>query len=145
QQVRMALQSACPQIHQKKGEIVKHVARGDRLIEFDRIEQDRPVFDQDDVAQVKIAMTAADLTFRFCRIATHSTDSARRACSHALGSSGCRGRAAGISVLSCFSPCRLYLPPAGMKNPLRVAIWLRAALKNQIRGRSKGVAVEAGR
>src|ERR1700730_13693608 len=61
----MALQSACPQIHQKKREIVKHVARGDRLIEFDRIEQERPVLDQHDVAQVKIAMTAADLTLFF--------------------------------------------------------------------------------
>ena len=61
----MAPQSARPQIHQKKREIVKHVARRDRLVEFDRIKQDRPVFDQDDVAQVEIAMTAADLTLIF--------------------------------------------------------------------------------
>src|ERR1700730_12368310 len=61
----MALQSACPQIHKKKREMVKHVARRDRLVEFDRIEQDRPVLDQHDVAQVEIAMTAADLTLIF--------------------------------------------------------------------------------
>ena len=61
----MAPQSARPQVHQKKTEIVKHVACRDRLVEFDRIKQDGPVFDQDDIAQVKIAMTAADLTLIF--------------------------------------------------------------------------------
>ena len=61
----MAPQFTCPQIHQKKTEIVKHVARRDRLVEFDRIKQDRPVFDQHDVAQVEVAMTAADLTLIF--------------------------------------------------------------------------------
>ena len=59
----MAVQSACPRIHQQKREIVKHVTGCDRIVEFDRIEQDRLIFDQDNIAQVKIAMTAADLTF----------------------------------------------------------------------------------
>src|SRR2546430_15398074 len=61
----MAVQCACPQIHQKKRKIIKHVACRDRLVEFDRIEQDRPIFDQGDVAQVKIPMTAANLTLIF--------------------------------------------------------------------------------
>ena len=39
----------------------------------------------------------------------------------------------------------LDLAPAGMKNPLGVAIWLRAALKDEIRRRLKGMAVETGR
>ncbi len=45
----MAVQSACLQIHQKEREIVKHVTCRNRLVEFDRIEQDRLVFDQDDI------------------------------------------------------------------------------------------------
>ena len=40
---------------------------------------------------------------------------------------------------------RLHIAPAGVEYPLRVAIRLRAALKNQIRRRLKGMAVEAGR
>src|SRR5450631_249860 len=61
----MAIQSASPQIHQKKSEIIEHVARRERLVEFDRVEQHWPVFDQDDIAQVKIAVAAADLTLIF--------------------------------------------------------------------------------
>ena len=53
-------QLALEEVHQQKGEIVEHVARADDGAEFDGIEQDRLAVDQHDIAEVKIAVDAAN-------------------------------------------------------------------------------------
>ena len=60
QTVGGAPQSARLEIHEQEGEIVEHVAAGDRVGEFDGVEEDRLAVDQRDVAQVKIAVAAPD-------------------------------------------------------------------------------------
>ncbi len=51
---------ALGQVHQQEGEIVEHVARRDQRAELDRVEQHRPAVDQHDVAEMEIAVDAAD-------------------------------------------------------------------------------------
>ena len=46
------------EIHQQKGEIVENVAGRDQRAELDRIEQHRPAFEQNDVAEMEIAVNA---------------------------------------------------------------------------------------
>ena len=53
-------QLALEQVHQQKGEIVEHVARGDDVAELDGVEQHRPAVDQRDIAEMKIAVDAAN-------------------------------------------------------------------------------------
>ena len=59
QPVGRAAKAALLQIHQQEGEIVEHVAAGDLVGEFDRVEQGRLAVDEDDVAQMQVAVTAA--------------------------------------------------------------------------------------
>ena len=59
---------ALDQIHQQKGEIVKHVARGDAIVEFDGVEQHRLAIDQDDIAEMQVTMAAANKTGALARI-----------------------------------------------------------------------------
>src|SRR5262249_26695559 len=59
--VRVSLEPALGEIHEQKGKVIKDVDRGERIVEFDRIEQDGLAFDLDDVAQVEIAVTVADI------------------------------------------------------------------------------------
>ena len=61
----MAMQSARPQIHQQKRQIIKHVACRERLVEFNRVKQHRPAFDQDDIAQVQISVATAHVSLIF--------------------------------------------------------------------------------
>ena len=46
-------------VHEKEGQIIKHIDLGEFVIEFNRIEQSWPAIDEADVAQVQIAMTLA--------------------------------------------------------------------------------------
>ena len=46
-------------IHQQKGEIIENVDGGEGFIEFETIEQHGPIFDEKDIAEVKIAMAMA--------------------------------------------------------------------------------------
>ena len=50
------------QIHQQKGEIVQNVDAGESVREFEAIEQGWLAVDQADVAQMQIAVAAADLS-----------------------------------------------------------------------------------
>ena len=58
--VRGGPQPALGQIHQQECQIVEHVARRDQRAEFDGIEQHRPALEQDDIAEMEIAVDAAD-------------------------------------------------------------------------------------
>ena len=60
--------SALDQIHQQKGEIVEHVAGRDTVVEFDGVEQHRLAVNQDDVAEMQVAMAAANKTGALARI-----------------------------------------------------------------------------
>ena len=60
--VGRALQTALHQIHEQEGEIVEQIAGGDQRIELDGIEQNRAAVDQHDVAEVEVAVAAADQT-----------------------------------------------------------------------------------
>ena len=51
-------QPALDQVHQQEGEIVEHVAGGDLGIEFDGVEQHRRAVEQDDIAEMQIAVAA---------------------------------------------------------------------------------------
>ena len=53
-------QAALLKIHQQEGEVVEDVSAGDLIGEFHRVEQRRLAVDEDDVAQVQIAMATAD-------------------------------------------------------------------------------------
>ena len=53
-------QAALEQVHQQEGEIVKHVAGRDDVAELDGVEQHRFAVDQHDVAEMKVAVDAAD-------------------------------------------------------------------------------------
>ena len=55
-----AIQAAFDQIHEQKRQIVKHVARGDDGIEFQRVERDGLAVDNRDIAEMKVAVAAAD-------------------------------------------------------------------------------------
>ena len=48
------------EVHQQEGEIVEHIARCDQRVELDGVEQHRALLDEHDVAEVKVAMSAAD-------------------------------------------------------------------------------------
>ena len=52
------------EIHQQKGEIVKHVDAGQRVGEFEAVEQGRLAIEQADVAQMQIAVAAPHLAGR---------------------------------------------------------------------------------
>ncbi len=60
--VRVARKSALAEIHQQKGEVVEDIDGGKIVVELDRIEQDRPAVDLDDVAQMQIAVAVAHIT-----------------------------------------------------------------------------------
>ena len=49
------------QIHQQKCQIVEHVDAGERVIEFEAIEEGRLTLEQADVPQVKITVAMAHL------------------------------------------------------------------------------------
>ena len=53
---------APPEIHQEKCEIVQNVRAGDLVIEFDAIEQRGSPVEQNDVAQMEVAVTLAHET-----------------------------------------------------------------------------------
>ena len=53
-------QPALDQVHQQEGEIVEHVAGGDLGIEFDGVEQHRRAVEQNDIAEMQIAVAARD-------------------------------------------------------------------------------------
>ena len=54
-----ASELALDQVHQQEGEVVEHVAGGDRRIELDGVEQHRRVVDQDNISEMQIAVAAA--------------------------------------------------------------------------------------
>ena len=51
--------AAFGQVHQQEGEVVEHVTGGDARIELDGVEQRRCAVEQDDVAEVQVAVAAA--------------------------------------------------------------------------------------
>lgn len=50
------------QIHQHEGEVVEHIDTGDQVTELNAVEQRRASFEQTDVGQPHVAMTAAHTT-----------------------------------------------------------------------------------
>ena len=48
-----------PQVHQHEGEVVEDIGSRHRLVELEAVEERRHAIDHDDVAQVKVAVTAA--------------------------------------------------------------------------------------
>ena len=50
-----------PEVHERKGEVVEHIGGGERVVELDGVEQDRPPPEQNDVAQVKVAMAVPNM------------------------------------------------------------------------------------
>src|SRR5208283_3784713 len=46
--------SLVDQVHQQKGQIVEHVDRGYRVVEFNRVEQRRLAVEEADIAQMQI-------------------------------------------------------------------------------------------
>ena len=58
--VRRSAEPALDQVHEQKGEIVEDVAGRDQIAELDGVEQHRPAVDQDDVAEMQIAMDTTD-------------------------------------------------------------------------------------
>ena len=61
QAVGGAPHAALLEVHQEEGEIVEHVAAGDRVGKLDRVEQDGLAADDRDVAQMQVAMAAPDV------------------------------------------------------------------------------------
>jgi hypothetical protein len=62
QQVGEVGQSSVPEVHRQEGEIVEHVDRRQPLVEVEAVEQPWSALEHADVAQVQIAVTAADAT-----------------------------------------------------------------------------------
>ena len=62
--VRGLVQAALDQIHQQECEIVEHIARRDQRVEFDRIERHGLAVDQRDIAEMQVAVAAADEPLR---------------------------------------------------------------------------------
>ena len=58
--VRGGGEPALEQVHQQEGEVVEHVARRDDVAELDGVEQHRLAVDQHDIAEMQIAVDAAD-------------------------------------------------------------------------------------
>ena len=58
--VGMSRKLAPPQIHQQERQVVEHVDAGNLVVELDRVEQRRAAVEQDDVAQVEIAVALPD-------------------------------------------------------------------------------------
>ena len=73
-------QAALDQVHQQEGEIVEHVAGGDPGIEFDGIEQHRLSFEQHDIAEMQIAVTAPHEPCALARIEQRTQPRQRGAC-----------------------------------------------------------------
>ena len=57
-------QAAMPQVHQQECEVVEHVYGGDLVVELDAVEQARRAIEEADIAQVQIAMAAAQPALR---------------------------------------------------------------------------------
>ena len=52
------------EIHQQKGKVVKQVTGGENRIEFESVECDRIAVENGDIAEMKVAVAAADQTLR---------------------------------------------------------------------------------
>ena len=61
------LQASLDEVHQQEGEVVEHVAGGDERIEFEGIERHRPAVDERDIAEMQVAVSAADEAARSAR------------------------------------------------------------------------------
>ena len=55
----MAGQRAGAEIHEQEGKVVQHIDGGDRIVEFDGVEQHGRAIDLDDVAEMQIPMAMA--------------------------------------------------------------------------------------
>ena len=60
-------QAALDQVHQQEGEVVKQVAGGEDRIKFESVECDRLAVENGDIAEMKVAMAAADQALRAAR------------------------------------------------------------------------------
>ena len=58
--VRRSAEPALDQVHEQEGEVVEDIAGRDEIAELDGVEQHRPAVDQDDVAEMQIAMDTTD-------------------------------------------------------------------------------------
>ena len=52
------MQAAPDQVHQQEREVVEHVDGGETGVEFDGVEQRRPAVDQDNIAEMQVAVAA---------------------------------------------------------------------------------------
>ena len=48
------------QVHEQEGQVVHHVDAGEPVVELDAVEQDRTVFEEDDVGEMQVAVAVAD-------------------------------------------------------------------------------------
>ena len=53
----MCRQTAAPEIHEEECEVIQHINAGDLVIKFDCIEERRAAIDQDNIAQMHVAVT----------------------------------------------------------------------------------------
>ena len=59
--LRQRPQAAVAEVHQREGDVVEGVDRGERRVELETVEQDRAAIPEHDVAEMEIAVAMADL------------------------------------------------------------------------------------
>src|SRR5262249_40054422 len=60
-QGRPARKTAMAQIHQQEGEVIEHIDAGERAVEFNAVEERRPVAELADVSQMEVPVAEPDL------------------------------------------------------------------------------------
>ena len=65
--IRGGREIAGDEIHQQKGQVVQDIAGGDHRVELDGVEQDRLAVDECDIAEMQVAMQAANKATRAAR------------------------------------------------------------------------------
>ena len=58
--LRLGGMAALEQVHDQEGQVVEHVDAGEIVVELDAVERHRPAVEQDDVAQMQVAVAVAD-------------------------------------------------------------------------------------
>ena len=65
--IGVGMQIPLPKIHQDEGEVVERIDGRHRIVELDGVEENRPAVQQNDVAQMHVAMAEANLALPFAR------------------------------------------------------------------------------
>ena len=116
--VGVAWQLPAPEIHQQERQVVQDVDAGDLVVELDAVEQRRPPVEQDDVAQMQVAVALADeASPRAERRAAPAADPA-----HDARRAVTRSHADGSSKAAPNSANPLALPSMTQRMPGRAAV-----------------------